>query len=548
MIERGPLDQHEDPVIVPGLLDLSTTPYWYNLTSTPQRGLNNGTFQVPAAKVAGGGTVINGMFFDRGSAADYDAWEQLGNPGWGWSDLFPYFKKSETFTPADASLANDFSISWQDSAHGFSGPVRSSYPVYQYPSIHNFISAWTSLGVSTPKDPGAGTAYGVFWATSSLDPTDETRSYARVNHYDRVSYRSNYHLLVETAVSKISFKGKKAVGVELLSDEGATAVPVKAKKEVILAAGIHSSQILQLSGIGSKDVLDKYRIKSVADLPGVGSNFQDHATLYMALKYGIPIHPNADDIETNKTFVAEQLELYWRQRQGAYTITHFSGNVVAFLPLPNVTSDYQTIAKLALSSNGSASSYAESAGYNAQRSIISKLYESTEASVQETGFSSGSTVPITLVKPLSRGSVSIVSDNVFDEPAVDFGTFTHPSDIEIMIAAVRKNREMLSQPSMQELQPIELAPGANVITDAALRAALRVSVQPTYSHPCCTNPMMPEKLGGVVGPDLLVHGLDGLSVVDASIMPMIPATHLSATVYAVAEKAADMIKQRHGLL
>lgn len=93
VIEYGPLDKHEDQVLVPGLLDLDNTPYWYNLTSTPQEGLNNRTFQVPAAAVVGGGTVINGMFFDRGTAADYDVWEQLGNPGWGWGGLFPYFKK-----------------------------------------------------------------------------------------------------------------------------------------------------------------------------------------------------------------------------------------------------------------------------------------------------------------------------------------------------------------------------------------------------------------------------------------------------------------------
>lgn len=93
VIEYGPLGKHEDQILVPGLLDLDNTPYWYNLTSTPQEGLNNRTFQVPAAAVVGGGTAINGMFFDRGTAADYDVWEQLGNPGWGWKGLFPYFKK-----------------------------------------------------------------------------------------------------------------------------------------------------------------------------------------------------------------------------------------------------------------------------------------------------------------------------------------------------------------------------------------------------------------------------------------------------------------------
>lgn len=153
MIERGPFYSYEDTVLVPGLLDLEKTPYWYNLTSTPQAGLNNGTVQVPAAKVVRGGTVINGMFFDRGSAADYNAWEELGNSGWSWESLLPYFKKSETFTPADPRYAREFDVSWEETDHGYGGPVRASYPVYQYPSITNFFDAWHSLGVSTPNIP-----------------------------------------------------------------------------------------------------------------------------------------------------------------------------------------------------------------------------------------------------------------------------------------------------------------------------------------------------------------------------------------------------------
>lgn len=479
------------------------------------------------------------MFFDRGSAADYDAWEELGNPGWNWKSLLPYFHKSESFTPADAGYAQDFDISWEDSFHGFGGPVRASFPVYQYPSVHNFFDAWHSLGVTTPRDPGAGTAFGVFWAPSSLDPTDETRSYSRVAHYDRVRYRPNYHLLTETAVSKILFDGTKAVGVKALLSNGSSSTNVQAGREVVLAAGIHSPQILQLSGVGPQDLLSKYGVKIVVDSPGVGQNMQDHATLYMELQYGNPIHPNADDIGVNKTFAKEQLELYWTQREGAYTLTALSGNTVAFLPLPNITSSYQDIIQLAHSEAKDASHRAGyPVGYEDQSSIIARLYGSHDASVQETSFSSGSTIPITLVKPMSRGSVFITSGNVLDEPAVDFGTFSHPVDLEIMIAAVRKNRAMLATPAMQQLQPVEVAPGANVTSDAALRKALRASVQPTFSHPCCTCAMMPRELGGVVDSELLVHGVQELSVIDASVMPMIPATHLSATVYAVAEKVS----------
>lgn len=212
---------------------------------------------------------------------------------------------------------------------------------------------------------------------------------------------------------------------------------------------------------------------------------------------------------------------------------------MAFLPPPNITSDYQSIASLAKSSIPSPLQNAPSsylAGYKAQRQIINRLYASTNASVQETGFRGGSVVPVTLVKPLSRGTVMIRSADFLDEPAVDFGAFTAPSDIEIMVAALRVNRALMLTPPMQEMQPTEVSPGANVTTDMEIKQALRVSVVPTYSHPACACPMMPRELRGVVDAQVLVYGVEGLSIVDASIFPMIPATRLSATVYAVAEK------------
>lgn len=157
---------------------------------------------------------------------------------------------------------------------------------FTYRKLENFFRGWNSIGVPVPKDPGSGDARGAFWAPSSLDPKDETRSYARTAHYDRViGQRSNYHLLTETAVSKILFKEKKAVGVEYISRTEGTTKNVTVKKEVILAAGaIHSPQILQLSGVGNEDLLKSLEIKTIVDLPGVGKNFQDHPTFYPVFK------------------------------------------------------------------------------------------------------------------------------------------------------------------------------------------------------------------------------------------------------------------------
>lgn len=283
MIEYGPFDHHEDAVLVPGLLNLTNTPYWFNLTSTPQLHLQNRSFQVTIAAAVGGGTVINGMLFHRGAHADYDAWEELGATGWNWDSLFPYFRKSETFTPPNAQFANEWEIRFEEDVHGKQGPIQSSYPPYQFPAVKNFFQAFHDLGITTPSDPNDGSADGVFWAPSTLDPKTETRSYARVVHYDRViQQRPNYHVLTMSAVTKVLFNDKKvATGVEYLARESGEICTTHAKKEVILAAGaVHTPQILMLSGIGELKELTNHGINIVSELPGVGHNFQDHPTMF----------------------------------------------------------------------------------------------------------------------------------------------------------------------------------------------------------------------------------------------------------------------------
>lgn len=253
--------------------------------------------------------------------------------------------------------------------------------------------------------------------------------------------------------------------------------------------------------------------------------------------------PNLGMLSSNQTYAAEQLALYWAERQGPYTIVNQGGNTVTFLPLPQITSDYQSIIDLANSRSVSSrypGGYDSSvlAGYEAQRLTILRLYTSTLTSVQETGWNGGAVMPITLVKPLSRGSIMINSTDVLMPPVIDFGALTDPTDLEVLIAALRVNRAFIASSAMQELDPVELSPGANLTTDQELREALRGLIQPTYSHPCCTCAMMPREQGGVVGPDLTVYGVKSLSIVDASIMPLIPAAHTMATVYAVAEKVS----------
>ncbi|KAF2762819.1 alcohol oxidase [Pseudovirgaria hyperparasitica] len=557
VIEYGQFDQQEPSVLVPGLLNLTSSPYFFDITSTAQRGLNNRTFQVNAAGVVGGGTVVNGMFFDRGSREDYDAWEALGNPDWGWDSLLSYFRKSENFTPSTDEFAEEWDILWDSSVHGSAGPVKSSYPVFQYEAVKNFFRGWHSLGIDTPNDPAAGNKTGVFWAPSSLDPDTETRSYARAAHYDGIpSSRPNFHIVTQSAVQKILIEDGNASGVEVRNLTNAGTFNIIATKEVILAAGVHSPQILHLSGIGPPDVLDDLGIDTQVELPGVGSNFQDHPTIYHIMNFSTPLLPTADTLDSNTTYAAEQLVQYYTSRTGAYTTVAQGGNTVAFLSFPALVSSNSSITSLTTTTDADThtleSLYPNThpsilTGYARQHTLLLAQYASRSTPVQETGFSSSAVMPITLLKPLSRGSVVTTSTDITVPPSFDFNTFADPTDLTTLIAALRTNRRLLASPAMQELGAAELSPGAGFVSDEQLRTALRAVVTPSYSHPCCTCAMMTRQLGGVVDPQLRVYGVDRLSVVDASVMPLIPGTHTSATVYAIAEKAADLILERHQL-
>lgn len=177
-------------------------------------------------------------------------------------------------------------------------------------------------------------------------------------------------------------------------------------------------------------------------------------------------------------------------------------------------------------------------GYKAQSSLILSLFASPHATVQETAFGGGNTLPIAMLKPLSRGSVLINSTSPFDPPVFDYNTFGHPTDLAIAVQALKKNREWMASPPMQEVGAKETFPGANITSDKDIWDSIRGFATSTWAHPVGTVAMMKKEYGGCVDAELRVYGVKGLRVVDASIMPLIPGTHTSSTVYAVAEKVS----------
>lgn len=273
--------------------------------------------------------------------------------------------------------------------------------------------------------------------------------------------------------------------------------------------------------------------------------------------------PTPDWYFSNQSWADEQNEIYYENRTGEYsghcaltekdltsikgprTIPYLSGSIVAYLPLQNATDSWQDIVDSATSVDarsvlepvlGSDIDETILTGYKAQAELILDLYKSAHATAMEVAWGGGNTVPIAMLKPLSRGVITINSTDPTAPPIFDYGTFQHPADLDIAVECLKKTREWMASAPMQEVGASETYPGTNVTTDAQIAASIRKFATSTWSHPTSSLSMMRRELGGVVDEELKVYGVKGLRVVDASIMPVIIGSHTSSTVYAVAEK------------
>jgi choline dehydrogenase-like flavoprotein len=528
----------------------------YDITSAPDANIGGATKPVWVGNVVGGGSVVNGMAFDRASAADYDAWEQLGNIGWNWNNLLPYFKKSTTFTPPSLLNTLAFGITYDASYYGTDGPIHASFPNFEYPDVASIWAAYKGQGVPLPKEHASGNAVGAYWIPTALKPLTQTRSHARNGYYDPVKSRSNLILATGTTVNEILFDqsfftGYKAKGVQYVSRSDKTVKQVYASREVIMAAGaVFTPQLLQLSGLGPKAVLNAAGVPVKKDMPAVGANMQDHpnANMMFDLKNLATLNPLSGLIPALNASAWLQ---YNTDRTGPLTQAH--GSSLAFLSLQTISSKYESIVSSIKSQNARTflpSVYADSkllAGFAKQRAIIADLHSRPDAAVAEFPMVAFGLAIGALQRPLSRGTITLNPQNKYAPPVVQFNTFQNPVDRAIIAEMVRWLRVHWARPELAKFQPVELVPGTGQTDDEIIDALVRTkSLEASFAHMSGSCAMMPEALGGVVGSDLSVYGVRGLSVVDASIIPLLPATHLQATMYAVAEKAADLIKLRNG--
>ncbi|RMJ16968.1 hypothetical protein CDV36_003311 [Fusarium kuroshium] len=543
VLEAGDFDANEDFLTIPGLAGGAVgTKYDWNRTYVATEAVNGRTLPAPLGKVVRGSTKLNQMTFNRGSSSDYDRWVELGNEGWGWEALLPYFKKNELFTPPNKEIAKEYNITFDPSVHGTSGYVHSSYSPFFWPTTKNLVRAVKELGIDIAFDHANGSPLGGYFNPHSQNPVSVTRSSAREAYYGSVFGRKNLHLIAGRQVTRVITEkyqgGIKATGVEFAKSRYGVYETVRARKEVILAAGsVHTPQILQVSGIGDSALLSSINVTTIMDLPGVGQNFQEHALVKVTNKLNAPLQrSNLSDA----TFAAKVREEYEKYRKGP--LTSPLGDFLVFMPLSNFSDASSGIYRQAINQDGTDFLPPDTPiqvieGYKRQHKVLNDRLMSSKSAILEIIWDDGEML-IGLQHPYSRGSIKATSPSTFDAPAADAALAKNPLDVAILAESIRFSRRLVNAAAMDILEPLEVVPGAGVTSNEALEKFIRSTVSNFY-HPAGSCKMGALEEGGVVDYELKVYGVEALRVVDASVMPLLPAAHTMATVYAIAEKASE---------
>ncbi|KAI5247231.1 FAD/NAD(P)-binding domain-containing protein [Aureobasidium subglaciale] len=555
LLESGEADNYPESIMIPyyqgaaGSVNGKCGGFNWCDQTVAQTYLDGGSRTIPQGKGLGGGTLINAMLWNRGDREDYDIWSQLGNDGWDYDSLLEFFQRAN-------EVATTYGMGYDASQHGESGPQNVSFPAFQYPASQHFFAALDRLGVPTQPDPAAPTEKGAMYLPQGISQTNQSRADARRARWDPVAGRENFYVSTGQHVRRILFEGgcatpgdnkARAVGVEVSAGRDGRVWTAVAAREVILAAGaLRSPQLLELSGIGDSNVLAKAGVQSRINLPGVGNNLQDHMLMHMTQGFNNQsyVYPN---IMQNATINDWARSAYYANRTGPYTFGPPDGN--GFFSLPQISARAQEIAQNASSFSDNdylADGLDESVvrGYARQRALlIPALNNSRRAVIEFLQDNTGNT-QISNQRPFTRGNVHINGTDPFNYPTLDFRYGSNPIDMAVMMDSLRFNDKLFQQPELQSLEPVQKDP-PHAATDAQLQEFLNRALG-TEFHPSCTAAMMPREDGGVVDSNLLVYGTQNIRVVDASIFPIVPAAHLESVIYAVAEKAADLIKKNGG--
>ena len=460
----------------------------------PDVGLNGRSIKYPRGKVLGGSSSINAMVYIRGQAADYDAWRDQGNAGWAWSDVLPYFMKSEDQCRGASAT------------HGVGGEMRVEDLRAGWDVLDRFCDAAVECGIRRIDDFNSGDNEGVGYF--QVTQRNGFRVSAATAFLRPAKKRPNLTVITNALASRIEFEGRRATGLSFVRE--GQAERVDADREVILAAGsIGSPQLLMLSGVGDAQALAAHGIASVHHLPGVGANLQDHLAMRTMLK----VHdtPTLNE-QSSSTIGRVRIGLeYLFKRRGPMTIP--PALVTAF-----VKSD------------------PAQPRANLQFVCYPLTYDKTgDPPHRFPGFTAG----ICLLHPESRGSVTLKSADPAEYPAIHLNFLATANDRAVAVAGLKAMRHVCAAPALRPFSPEEFAPGPQYQTDEELLDGIG-QIGATIFHPVGTC-RMGRGSGAVVDDRLRVHGLERLRVVDASIMPTIISGNTHAATTMIAEKASDML-------
>ena len=489
LLEAGGPDKKQEVQIPAAFSKLFKSEVDWAYETEPQPNMNGRKLFWPRGKMLGGTSSINAMIYQRGHPSDYDGWAQQGNEEWGWEDVVPYFKKAQNQERAGMAM------------HGKGGPLNVADHRTVNPISHAFVQAGLEAGFAKNDDfnDGEQEGVGLYQVTQKKGQRHSTAKAYLVPALKRKNLSAETHALAH----KLLFEGKQCVGVSY--QQNGQMLEARANLEVILCGGaINSPQLLMLSGIGNGNHLQEHGIETVMDLPGVGENLHDHPVITM-------------------TWVASQkISL-----EGAESI----GNLLRFLlrkrgPLTSNVGEAGGFVKLNPDSPAPEMQFHFAPGH-----FIDHGFHTPD--------SHGFTIGPTLVKVASRGNITLKSADPTAYPAIQPNYFAEAIDMQNMIAGMRIARKIANSKALDPYRSKAYTPDDSVQTDEDMAAYVRDMAQTLY-HPVGTCKMGVDPMA-VVNPQLQVHGVQGLRVVDASIMPTIVNANTNAPTIMIAEKAADMI-------
>ncbi|WP_126285484.1 GMC family oxidoreductase [Burkholderia stagnalis] len=463
--------------------------------TVPQAGLDGRTGYQPRGKALGGSSAINAMVYIRGHRSDYDTWAALGNHGWSYDDVLPYFRLSEHNERFD------------DAWHGRDGPLWVSDLRTGNPFHERYLEAARQAGLPLSDDFNGAQqeGIGIYQVTQKQG---ERWSAARAYLLPHIGRRSNLTVETHAQVRRILFEGRRAVGVEVL--QNGTVRKILARREVVLAAGaFQTPQLLMLSGVGPMHELARVGIQTVQHLPGVGRNLQDHPDFIFGYRTR-SVDTMGVSLRGSMRMLREILR-FRRERRGMLTTNFAEGG--GFLKTQP--------------------------GLDAPDIQLHFVVALVDDHARRLHLGHGLSCHVCLLRPRSRGSVTLRSNDPAAAPLIDPAFFADPRDVDDMVAGFKITRRLMQTPALAKWTTRDLFT-ANVKSDDDIRAVLRQRTDTVY-HPVGTCRMGHDEMA-VVDPQLRVRGLEGLRIVDASVMPTLIGGNTNAPTIMIGEKAVDLIR------